>query len=83
MEGTNTDTLCQLFAGTTNPLTWMLHAGGIGKLVLARGPDSFQSSFEKALLRSARPMIVGETTPLPVLGTRKKQTLERCSDAPL
>lgn len=51
--------LYELFAGTTNPLAWMHHATGCSKLILARGPGSFESAFEKALLRSARPIIVG------------------------
>lgn len=48
----------KLFAGTHDPLTWMLHITGISKLIQQRGPASFSSTFEKALLRGVRPLIV-------------------------
>lgn len=54
----------QLFAGTTNALSWMMHAEGISKLIQARGPGSIKTPFEKALLRSARPILVSEATSL-------------------
>lgn len=53
--------LFELFAGTRDPLTWMLHVSGMSKLIQQRGPASFQSMIDKALLRSARPLLVSET----------------------
>lgn len=60
----------QLFAGTTNPLSWMHHASGIAKLVQARGHGSFETPIEKALLRSARPLLVGSIFPVLILALR-------------
>lgn len=48
----------KLFAGTQDPLTWMLHVTGVSKLIQQRGPASFSTPFEKALLRGVRPLIV-------------------------
>lgn len=51
-------TLFEMFAGTRDSLTWMLHISGVSKLIQQRGADSFQSPIDKALLRSARPLII-------------------------
>ncbi|CAN8097008.1 unnamed protein product [Discula destructiva] len=48
----------EMFAGTQDPLTWMLHVSGVSKLIEARGPASFRKPIDKSLLRHARPMIV-------------------------
>lgn len=49
--------LFELFAGTTNPLSWMMHAAGVSKLVQARGPSSFSTPFERASLSCFRPLM--------------------------
>lgn len=50
--------LFELFAGTTNPLSWMMHAAGVSKLVQARGPGSFCTPFERASLSCFRPLMI-------------------------
>ncbi|KAG8156647.1 hypothetical protein KVR01_013438 [Diaporthe batatas] len=50
--------LFELFAGTSNPLSWMMHAAGVSKLVQARGPGSFSTPFERASLSCFRPLMV-------------------------
>lgn len=50
--------LFELFAGTSNPLSWMMHAAGVSKLVQARGPGSFSTPFERALLSCFRPLMI-------------------------
>lgn len=50
--------LFELFAGTLNPLSWMMHATGVAKLVQARGPASFSTPFERASLSCFRPLII-------------------------
>lgn len=50
--------LFELFAGTSNPLSWMMHAAGVSKLVQVRGPGSFSTPFERASLSCFRPLIV-------------------------
>lgn len=49
--------LFELFAGTTNPVSWMMHAAGVSKLVQARGPSSFSTRFERASLSCFRPLM--------------------------
>ncbi|KAL1880609.1 hypothetical protein Daus18300_001220 [Diaporthe australafricana] len=50
--------LFELFAGTSNPLSWMMHATGVAKLVQARGPASFSTPFERASLSCFRPLMI-------------------------
>lgn len=50
--------LFELFAGTSNPLSWMMHAVGVSKLIQARGPKSFSTPFERASLSCFRPIII-------------------------
>ncbi|PSR90412.1 hypothetical protein BD289DRAFT_217402 [Coniella lustricola] len=51
----------ELFAGTNNALTWMVHATGINRLVQQRGPASFSAnSFDISLLRGVRPIIISK-----------------------
>ncbi|KAI3400951.1 hypothetical protein diail_1159 [Diaporthe ilicicola] len=50
--------LFELFAGTSNPLSWMMHAAGVSKLVQARGPGSFSTPFERASLSCFRPLMI-------------------------
>lgn len=50
--------LFELFAGTSNPLSWMMHAAGVSKLVQARGPSSFSTPFERAALSCFRPLMI-------------------------
>ncbi|ROW12312.1 hypothetical protein VMCG_00464 [Cytospora schulzeri] len=48
----------ELFAGTLDPLSWMMHAVGVSKLIQHRGRRSFSTPFEKALLRGCRPLLI-------------------------
>lgn len=48
----------QLFAGTLSPLSWMVHAVGVSKLIQHRGYRCFSTRVDKALLRGFRPLIV-------------------------
>lgn len=50
--------LFELFAGTSNSLSWMMHAAGVSKLVQARGPSSFSTPFERASLSCFRPLMI-------------------------
>ena len=50
--------LFELFAGTSNPLSWMMHAAGVSKLVQTRGPSSFSTPFERAALSCFRPLMI-------------------------
>lgn len=50
--------LFELFAGTSNPVSWMMHAAGVSKLVQARGPSSFSTPFERASLSCFRPLMI-------------------------
>ena len=50
--------LFELFAGTSNSLSWMMHAAGVSKLVQARGPSSFSMPFERASSSCFRPLII-------------------------
>lgn len=50
--------LFELFAGTTTPLSWMMHAAGVSKLVEARGPSSFSTAFERSSLSCFRPLMI-------------------------
>lgn len=53
----------KMFAGTHDPLTWMLHIAGVSRLIEQRGPASFTRPIDKSLLRHARPMIVSPPVP--------------------
>lgn len=53
-----TDVFQQMFAGTTNDSTWMVHAGAIGSLIKQRGPSAFVDGWESAVLKSFRVNIV-------------------------
>ncbi|KAK6866101.1 hypothetical protein PG995_002629 [Apiospora arundinis] len=51
----------ELFAGTATTSswsTWMKHAVGVGRLIQLRGPDSFNSEWERTILLSFRPIII-------------------------
>lgn len=48
----------ELFAGTLSPLSWMVHAVGVSKLIQHRGYRCFSTRVEKALLRGFRPLII-------------------------
>jgi hypothetical protein len=50
--------LFELFAGTSNPLSWMMHAAGVSRLVQARGPSSFSTPIERASLSCFRPLMI-------------------------
>lgn len=50
--------LFELFAGTTTPVSWMMHAAGVSKLVEARGPSSFSTAFERSSLSCFRPLMI-------------------------
>ena len=39
---------------------WIQHAGGVGRLIQARGPWQYQSPEELRLLKAVRPMIVSQ-----------------------
>lgn len=56
-----------MFAGTQDPMSWMLHVSGISKLIEQRGPGSFQKPIDNYLLRHARGFLVSprrSTSPL-------------------
>lgn len=47
----------QLFA-CTKVDSWMKHAEGVRKMMLLRGPESFQNDFDRAMLMAFKGMIV-------------------------
>ncbi|KAK8114878.1 hypothetical protein PG999_006947 [Apiospora kogelbergensis] len=50
----------ELFAGTATTSswsTWMKHALGVGRLIQLRGPGSFDTEWERAILLSFRPIM--------------------------
>ncbi|KAK8139136.1 hypothetical protein PG984_002516 [Apiospora sp. TS-2023a] len=51
----------ELFAGTATTdswSTWMKHALGVGRLIQLRGPGSFNTEWERAILLSFRPIMI-------------------------